>query len=132
MGPSIFIDGDLHHRAGDQFHPRQASMGPSIFIDGDVTERAAAWGFSQLQWGRRSSSTETVMDLSGSDHYVYRLQWGRRSSSTETTPPRSPASSPVTLQWGRRSSSTETRVLALRPPRGRRFNGAVDLHRRRR
>src|SRR4051812_15162120 len=35
------------------------------------------------------------------------------------------------LQWGRRRSSTETARRARSPPTPRRFNGAVDVHRRR-
>src|ERR1041384_3884769 len=101
---------------------------------------------SELQWGRRLSSTEsgprapvlagapvasmgppTVVD--GETKHVarwaarvYTLQWGRRLSSTESpgTYPRSKALH-IVLQWGRRLSSTE-RVYP--PEGGRRLDEA--------
>ena len=179
MGPSIFIDGD-DGRLSAPLELSVASMGPSIFIDGDASQtmRAARGGW--LQWGRRSSSTETA-SFHTRARAAAELQWGRRSSSTETgcrhrhgaddgpcfngavdlhrrrpgchwgdrqqwsdasmgpsifidgdEPAVTIAPGIRKLQWGRRSSSTETREhdgCSLSPAC---FNGAVDLHRRRR
>src|SRR5215510_14421176 len=107
MGPSIFIDGeeslrawfrasqryfngavDLHRRRGNRGgtweRATEASMGPSIFIDGESSSmrRIRTWVRS-LQWGRRSSSTESLC-FGGAVESARTLQWGRRSSSTES------------------------------------------------
>src|SRR5215510_1462971 len=133
MGPSIFIDGEMPPppRLGAG---TAASMGPSIFIDGE--ERLASSSPSDrlaLQWGRRSSSTESSLTASPPAPGWNALQWGRRSSSTESN-----------HQWGewcRRHKASmgpsifidgETPSQPPPPPQGgTRFNGAVDLHRRR-
>ena len=83
MGPSIFVDGDKQvAELGPLAAP--ASMGPSIFVDGDPnTPIAMAPAVPTLQWGRRSSSTETIY-AGDVRMFLSQLQWGRRSSSTET------------------------------------------------
>src|SRR6185436_2029470 len=155
MGPSTLIDGDADgfrptrrdrrfngavdsHRRRHWRHqgvrPRRrgASMGASTLNDGDGRVDFRAGTVSQLQWGRRLSSTETPLFKDGGSMST-KLQWGRRLSSTETGDPGvtlaapSPASmgpstlidgdarsgsgwrlSVAALQWGRRLSSTET------------------------
>jgi len=109
-----------------------------------------------LQWCRRSSSAETVVD-EPNDVVVVKLQWCRRSSSAETLTReqayqivdacfngaadrrrRRPSKVSLSwscssrLQWCRRSSSAETtRTRAGALPRRRGFNGAADRRRRR-
>lgn len=58
-------------------------MGPPPFIGGNTGKREDVVKQIGLQWGRRSSSAETL----GVDvirHPGYGLQWGRRSASAET------------------------------------------------
>src|SRR5262245_28925227 len=110
-------------------------MGPSIFVDGEA-QVATHRGLqaSVLQWGRRSSSTESrslghhgrrdparfngaVIFVDGEEQDTghdwgqgkHLLQWGRRSSSTESALMLRYSNQGVgELQWGRRSSSTES------------------------
>ena len=60
MGPPLFSDGDFGKMAFRSGGATPASMGPPLFSDGDLLEREkqelAKLG---LQWGRRSSATET-------------------------------------------------------------------------
>src|SRR4051794_40154896 len=68
----------------------------------------------ELQWGRRSSSAETLPP-SILTQVQAQLQWGRRSSSAETPGPAALMPRwPALLQWGRRSSSAETAAGRLR------------------
>src|SRR5215510_14647703 len=97
-----------------------------------LEKRYACEPADALQWGRRSSSTESsaIWGFAGS---AFKLQWGRRSSSTERGRHNCPMTEfCIMLQWGRRSSSTE-RLSTANTAIGEafRFNGAVDLHRRR-
>src|SRR5215510_15883831 len=157
MGPSIFIDGektgfaagfrrqrdfngavDLHRRRASS---RMTQYGAGVYFNGAVdlhrrredTQPDSADSVTALQWGRRSSSTESDR-CAGQRPRHGRLQWGRRSSSTErnlyargsgqardtsmgpsifidgeaTAAAR--GNGPPRLQWGRRSSSTESPV----------------------
>jgi hypothetical protein len=107
MGSSIVVDGD-EDLVGDVRRDVVASMRPSIVVDGDVPRHRGYGSAHRLQWGRRSSSTETR---------------GRGSATVDVEQ----------ASMGRRSSSAETRLRARRN-RGLefRFNGAVDRRRRRR
>ena len=127
MGPRIFIRGNPGCPSGRSpdrprfngaadLHPRKrqvtvhaqggarASMGPRIFIRGNF------------------EGPQTLARFLGT------LQWGRGSSSAETLAPRFSAASRVELQWGRGSSSAETPSLAACRTHSRCFNGAADLH----
>src|ERR1041384_3515131 len=132
-------------------------MGPSIVIDGEAGSRSMEQeGSLQLQWGRRSSSTERLTELcvksattrasmgpsividgetlsaASLTSGTRMLQWGRRSSSTEsrTTPDGTPADRK--LQWGLdRHRRRGSRLISLNTDCQLRFNGAVDRHRRR-
>ena len=108
-------------------------MGPSIFIDGDLIEQIKRLKpASLLQWGRRSSSTETLMGASAAVGWLETLQWGRRSSSTETGGdgpeeagrPGASMGPSIFIDGDPSPSGTHTTGWP-------RFNGAVDLHRRR-
>ena len=61
MGPPLFSDGD---EPVVRFHTERsakASMGPPLFSDGDERYCSRDWhGLRPLQWGRRSSATETL------------------------------------------------------------------------
>jgi len=99
-----------------------------------------------LQWGRRFSSAETILDaararshelasmgppiLVGGDVALLAgetgsnwLQWGRRFSSAETSPEHLDAATAMMLQWGRRFSSAET----ARPARDLRAGLAASM-----
>ena len=67
---------------------------------------------AELQWGRRSSATETRQGTNARAD-VYWLQWGRRSSATETREKQRNIAAREQLQWGRRSSATETLLVSL-------------------
>ena len=111
---------------------RAASMGPSIVVDGEgrCVKRGTA-DDSMLQWGRRSSSTESLECITGNGvHHV--LQWGRRSSSME----RSAAYGSSTVPPEHFNGAVDRRRRRARgraPGRhsGSSFNGAVDRRRRR-
>ena len=61
-----------------------ASMGPSNFVDGEETPWAMSPSHTvPLQWGRRTSSTESHPVDAAQVAEESRLQWGRRTSSTE-------------------------------------------------
>src|SRR4051794_34212281 len=100
-------------------------MGPSLIGDGEVRDIALVFvGLVLLQWGRRSSATESNITMWGYDGNDCMLQWGRRSSATESARrshqvPRAQAASigPSLIGDGESSSPPSTR------PRPRSFNG---------
>ena len=154
MGPRIFIRGNgassRRLRA-----VAQASMGPRIFIRGNSAGATDRSGGSWLQWGRGSSSAETKPRRRQSPP-ARGLQWGRGSSSAETAQGRQMGAQPAPasmgprifirgnnpchratardagLQWGRGSSSAETWRRASLISWRSGFNGAADLHPRKR
>ncbi len=58
MGPSFFNDGDPVEFE-NYLLQQMASMGPSFFNDGDLNLGLTTDPADELQWGRRSSTTET-------------------------------------------------------------------------
>ena len=66
MGPPLFSDGDIR-TAKDCCRMLSASMGPPLFSDGDVgRDSGTSIQSAVLQWGRRSSATETWLSQSPS------------------------------------------------------------------
>ena len=130
MGPRIFIRGNAR-RACPLGDVAVASMGPRIFIRGNFRPVGRHQFLKLLQWGRGSSSAEThrARQAVRQDNL---LQWGRGSSSAETGFEAMWDDSPIKLQWGRGSSSAETLPAAQSCSRISRFNGAADLHPRKR
>ena len=161
MGPSIVIDGEAHlaqgpyRRVGESFngavdrHRRRvgrtdaggrhidASMGPSIVIDGEIRPQSGCTCDRQLQWGRRSSSTESrrhpharrsceeaasmgpSIVIDGEPRHRARDGGLDRASMGPSIVIDGESATPGTvdqlrdgLQWGRRSSSTESRRSA--------------------
>ena len=106
-------------------------MGPSMFVDGDRVRRLSGQilrlCFNGAVDVRRRRPGVIVVAHSAPPM----LQWGRRCSSTETTRIRPDMSPNLSLQWGRRCSSTETRRAGSDTASAARFNGAVDVRRRR-
>ena len=131
MGPRMFIRGNVtrarrRSRTWRRFngaadvHPRkpagwrverkvlEASMGPRMFIRGNMrTKPDTASARSRLQWGRGCSSAET------------RAAWDEGWCSQR-------------LQWGRGCSSAETRSTSRYGINSSSFNGAADVHPRKR
>ena len=117
MGPPLFSDGDLRNLV-PMVVWSIASMGPPLFSDGDKDgcskegiQTAGFNGAAALQ--RRRPDAIAIQKRT----WDKALQWGRRSSATETCQSRCGVWSMSWLQWGRRSSATETRrhaALSLR------------------
>ena len=114
MGPPLFSDGDPG--TGQQLHRfHRASMGPPLFSDGDLSPPKPTPRDPPLQWGRRSSATETAR-VAGCRCNDWRFNGA--AALQRRRPSRNAAStcSAVWLQWGRRSSATETLRPTPNPP----------------
>ena len=111
----------------------RASMGPPLFSDGDACRILLVENdLKQLQWGRRSSATETN-HIARMDAEIGKLQWGRRSSATETL------ETAMLLNSGIMRFNGAAALQRRRPSyyahnnsRSLSFNGAAALQRRRR
>ena len=130
MGPSIVVDGEEIDQA-EQRLARQASMGPSIVVDGENPDAVGADRLVKLQWGRRSSSTESVPELledskdrPGFNGAVDRRRRRGRSARCRPTPT---SSFNGAVDRRRRRGTTP----AWTPSTTSCFNGAVDRRRRR-
>ena len=157
MGPSMFVDGDLEQDLVLGIRLLDASMGPSMFVDGDQAVRLACGPMSKRFNGAvdvrrrrlavvpRADARPPVASM-GPSMFVdgdrrrpwpwtdtVALQWGRRCSSTETQ----------TAEWisCRRSTASmgpstivdgDEKAARGAGARSCRFNGAVDVRRRRR
>ena len=106
MGPSTIVDGDARAQRGGRAHCR-ASMGPSTIVDGDPASRPARSPASRASMGPSTSSTETRRSR------CWCAEHERASMGPSTF-----VDGDTTRDW-------------RDAPSPRRFNGAVDVRRRR-
>ena len=125
MGPPLFSDGNPRHASLIASQPVALQWGRRSSATETTGTADVAAVTSLLQWGRRSSATETAT-ASMMRPVIVKLQWGRRSSATETSSRMVNSSASCSLQWGRRSSATETRF----PPLFQQFTRELQWGRR--
>ena len=108
MGPPLFSDGDEHELERLK-KAIPASMGPPLFSDGDqALQHAGRFSVRPLQWGRRSSATETVADTTDKAKKAIASMGPPLFSDGDYVEDLDSLASVGLLQWGRRSSATET------------------------
>src|SRR5690606_9441664 len=132
MGPSTAVDGDPRlFAAAASLH--EASMGPSTAVDGDAFHSPASSGgpkcfngavdccrrrlrytkpraveHSQLQWGRRLLSTETILSPDEAGWFPAGFNGAVDCCRRRHTAGSTIKEAREALQWGRRLLSTET------------------------
>ena len=97
--------------------PVLASMGPPLFSDGNMWQTADVYALFCCFNGAAALQRRKPVAGPADETADVRLQWGRRSSATETRRWIVASKDADELQWGRRSSATETRRMFahLRP-----------------